>query len=306
MGTPALKPVVLESSAFGGIAALIECMRPSQWIKNGFVLAPLVFSARLAHPETVGRELLAFLAFCLAASGVYLLNDTMDWREDQVHPTKRLRPIPSGRLSPAVAAMLGALSMVVSLAAGFYLNRVTGLLLLTYLAVNVLYSFWLKHVPITDLMCIALGFVFRVMTGASAINVQASHWLLICTFLLALFLGIGKRRHEVLLLAADSSRHRKVLEDYTIPWLDQAGTLLAGASLVAYALYTVSPETQARFGTDRLIYTLPFVVYGILRYLYLIHVGERNGNPTTALTSDIQLLACVCAWALACIGIIYL
>ncbi|MBI1787497.1 MAG: decaprenyl-phosphate phosphoribosyltransferase [Acidobacteria bacterium] len=280
-------------------------MRPAQWIKNGFVLAPLVFSARLAQGEAVGRELAAFGAFCLSASGVYLLNDTMDWREDQVHPTKRSRPIPSGRLSPVVAAVMGVLLMLTSVLIGFVLNPTTGLLLSSYLVINVLYSLWLKHVSITDLMCIALGFVFRVMAGASALDVQASHWLLICTFLLALFLGIGKRRHEILLLAGDSSRHRKVLVEYSVPWLDQAGNLLSGAALVSYALYTVSPETQARFGTDKLFYTLPFVVYGILRYLHLIHAGGGTGNPTSALTSDWQLLTCVTGWLAACAAIIY-
>ena len=164
----------------------------------------------------------------------------------------------------------------------------------------------MKHVVIVDLISIALGFVFRVMMGASAIGVQASHWLLMCTFLLALFLGISKRRQELVMLANDSGRHRRVLENYSLPWLDQAGTLLSAATLVAYALYTVAPETQQRFGTDHLIYTLPFVVYGIVRYLHIVHTGGSTGNPTGALLADKPLLGCLAGWILACSATIYL
>jgi 4-hydroxybenzoate polyprenyltransferase len=293
-------PGVLSASA-----ALLECMRPAQWIKNGFVLAPLLFSARIGDPVMVLRALTALGAFCLSASGIYLWNDSLDWKSDLNHPRKCSRPIPSGRLSPVLATIWGAILMALSMAAAFALNRPTGLLVSGYIVVNSLYSLRLKHVMILDLMCIALGFVFRVMAGASAIQVEPSHWLLMCTFLLALFLGIAKRRQEIVTLAGGSEKHRRVLVNYSLGWLDQAGTLVSGATVVAYALYTVSPETQARFGTDRLIYTLPFVVYGILRYLYLIHGGQSTDNPTGALIADKQLLFCVVLWVFACFVIIY-
>ena len=287
-------------------AGLLEAMRPAQWIKNGFVLAPLIFSSNLAATTPLVRALLAVATFCLAASGVYLWNDSLDWRADLVHPDKRSRPIPSGRLSVAMALASGSVFLGAALAMAFSLNPATGLLLSIYVGLNLLYSVWLKHAPIVDLMCIALGFVLRVMAGSAAIGVIASHWLLMCTFLLALFLGVAKRRQEVVKLAGDSARHRSVLVNYTLPWLDQASTLVAGATVVAYALYSVAPETQARFRTDHLIYTLPFVLFGILRYLQLVHEGDRTGNPTGALLTDKQLLGCVSLWVLACVAIIYL
>jgi 4-hydroxybenzoate polyprenyltransferase len=280
-------------------------MRPSQWIKNGFVLIPLIFSSNLNQPSLALREMLVFAAFCLVASGVYLWNDGLDWKSDLAHPDKRTRPIPSGQLSAGVALTLGPLFVLAGIAAGWLFGVTTVALLASYAAINVLYSLSLKHWAIVDLMCIAVGFVLRVGAGAAAIHVEASHWLLMCTFLLALFLGIAKRRQEIVLLAGDSSRHRRVLDHYMVPWLDQAGTIVAAATIVAYALYTVAPETQARFGTDHLIYTLPFVIYGILRYLKLVHDEEQTGNPTGALLTDKPLLTCLAGWILACAWIIY-
>lgn len=290
---------------FSASTGLLECMRPVQWIKNGFVLAPVIFSAHLAETSTVLRAIAVFAVFCLAASGIYLWNDCMDWRSDLEHPQKKLRPIPSGRLNPPLAATSAALLVLLSLTWAFSLNRPTGILLSSYAIVNFLYSIWLKHSVIVDVMCIALGFVLRVMAGASAIAVETSHWLLLCTFLLALFLGIAKRRSEIVVLSTGSAKHRRVLTEYSMAWLDQAITLVAGAAVVAYALYTVAPETLAKFGTDRLVYTVPFVLYGILRYLHLVHSGSQTGNPTSALVVDKQLLGCVAAWAATCVIIIY-
>jgi len=287
------------------IAGLIRCMRPAQWIKNGFVLVPLVFSNKLTSPPLALREVLVFAAFCLVASGIYLWNDGLDWKSDLAHPDKRTRPIPSGQLSAAFALAFGPVLVLAGIGAGLALGVWTFVLLASYAAINVFYSVSLKHVAIVDLMCIATGFVLRVGAGAAAIEVEASHWLLMCTFLLALFLGIAKRRQEIVLLAGDSARHRRVLDHYTVPWLDQAGTIVAAATIVAYALYTVAPETQARFGTDRLIYTLPFVIYGILRYLRLVQDEERAGNPTGALLTDRPLLTCLGGWILVCAWIIY-
>lgn len=305
MGTQA-QTIKSPATLVGSVTGLAEGMRPVQWVKNGFVLAPVVFSGMLSDPIAVFRELSAFGAFCLAASGIYLWNDTLDWRSDAVHPDKRKRPIPSGRLSPTLAVMFGSLLLVASLLLGLKLSIGTGMLLSSYVVVNLLYTFRLKHIAILDLMCIAVGFVLRVIAGATSINVQASHWLLMCTFLLALFLGIAKRRQELVTLADKSDKHRRVLASYSLPWLDQAGTVLAGAAIVAYALYTVAPETQARFGTDNLIFTLPFVVYGIMRYLHQIHMADSTGNPTSALLTDRQLLLCIFAWGASCTAIIYL
>jgi 4-hydroxybenzoate polyprenyltransferase len=299
---------VLEIGAQGSrftLKGLLGCMRPAQWIKNGFVLAPLVFAAKLNDLPLAAHAFATFAAFCLAASGVYLWNDTLDAKADRFHPEKKMRPIPSGQLSGSVAALFGSIFLAAGIALGLALSRATGLLLCSYAVINILYAVWLKHMAIIDLMCIAAGFVLRVVAGATAINVEASHWLLMCTFLLALFLGVAKRRHELGTLTADSALHRPVLGNYTLLWLDQVATVISGVTIVAYALYTVAPETQARFGTDRLIYTVPFVIYGILRYLHLIQGEDGTGNPTGLLLKDKPLVICIIAWVIACAAIIY-
>lgn len=280
-------------------------MRPQQWVKNGFVLLPIVFSGKLWDAASQWKELCVLFAFCLAASSVYLWNDILDWKSDLRHPRKKSRPIPSGRLSIRSAALASFALMAAGLALGFGVNLTTGVLLCAYIGINLFYGISLKHVVVMDLMCIALGFVLRVLAGATAIQVQPSHWLLMCTFLLALTLSIFRRRQETLTLGNDSAYHRRVLSDYSIAWFDQAGTMLSAATIVAYALYTVSPETQARFGTDHLFYTLPFVVFGTLRYLFLVHSGDRAGNPSSAVVADKPLLGCVVGWLIACAVVIY-
>jgi 4-hydroxybenzoate polyprenyltransferase len=185
-------------------------------------------------------------------------------------------------------------------------NRLTGLLILSYVTLQFGYAVWLKHTAIMDLMCIAMGFVLRVLVGSAAVSVSATHWLLICTFLLALFLGIGKRRQEANLLGQASAAHRPVLVNYSMGWLDHAATMLSSATIIAYALYTVAPDTQTRFGSDRLVYTVPFVVYGILRYLHMMHTDGTAGDPTNSLLADRPLLICVSGWALACVALVYL
>ncbi len=299
--------IAQEREVSGGLRllGLLECMRPQQWVKNGFVLAVLVFSSHLTDPVFVWRAFLAFTAFCITASGIYLWNDTLDRTQDLAHPEKKHRPIASGRLSPAMAMTFGSACLIAGVASAFAVSGTTGLILLTYATTNILYVLWLKHIVILDVMCIALGFVFRVMAGAAATDVKPSNWLLLCTFLLALFLGVSKRRQEVATLATDGSKHRKVLGDYSIAWLDQAGTMLAGTAVVAYALYTMSPETQARFRTDHLIYTVPFVLYGILRYMHRVHFSSVSGNPSAALLGDRPLLICIAGWLAACAAIIY-
>lgn len=295
-----------ERTARSQTGAVVEGMRPQQWVKNGFVLLPLIFAGKLLSPEVVTRGLAALAAFSLTASGVYLLNDVADWRADLAHPSKKSRPIPSGRLATSVAAMWGLLLLIAGIALGFAISRPTGFLIAAYVLVQILYTQYIKHVMILDLMCISTGFVMRVLAGSTAVQVKPSHWLLICTFLLSLFLGVGKRRQETERLGRDSARSRPVLLAYNLPWLDQVATALSGATVLAYALYTVAPETEARFGSDRLMYTLPFVVYGILRYLHLMRSGDQTGNPAEALLRDWPLISCVSGWAVTCAAIIYL
>ena len=301
--TPSLRTSV-GSQGFT-VKGLLRCMRPAQWIKNGFVFIPLIFSANLNQPSLLIRGTVAFAAFCLVASGIYLWNDAFDWKADLTHPEKKTRPIPAGELSATAARIFGSLLLIAGISLGLWLGRPLAMLLSGYAALNILYGVWLKHLAILDLMSIAAGFVLRVVAGATAIGVVASHWILLCTFLLALFLGVAKRRHELVTLAGDSVRHRRVLDQYTLPWLDQVGTIVTAATIVAYALYTVAPETQTRFGTDHLIYTLPFVIYGMLRYLHLVQGGDRTGNPTHALLTDKPLLLCLLGWVLVCAAIIY-
>ncbi len=289
------------------IAGLWSCMRPSQWVKNGFVLSALLFSGNLFHPVLALHALIAVAAFSAAASGVYLWNDSVDWRQDLAHPEKSKRPIPSGMLSPATARLWGLILIATALLSSFLvLKPACGWILSAYVLMNVAYTFGLKHVAILDIMFIAVGFVLRVILGAAAINVTSSQWLLMCTFLLALFLGIAKRRQELVTMGGDHANHRRVLSDYDLSWLDQAASIVAGATIVAYALYTMAPETKARFGSENLIFTLPFVVYGILRYLYIMQKTSEAGNPTKALLFDRHLLGCVLGWIAACGSIIYL
>jgi len=288
------------------LASLVEALRPSQWVKNGFVITPLIFSEKLLDPASEWKAVAAAVVFCLVASAVYLWNDILDWRTDLQHPAKRNRPIPSGRLSVTGAALACAALLAAGLAGGFAITPSTGALLCLYAGINVLYGLGLKHVVVMDLMCIAMGFVLRVLAGAAAIQARPSHWLLMCTFLLALTLSIFRRRQEAVMLGKSSVHHRKVLGNYDIAWFDQAGTMLSAATIVAYALYTVSPETQARFGTDHLFYTLPFVVFGTLRYLHLVHRSDHAGNPSSALIADKPLLGCVVGWLIACALVIYI
>jgi len=284
--------------------ALIEALRPKQWVKNVFVLAPLVFAQGLSDPAKIRPAIFAFICFCMAASGLYLINDLVDRKEDQQHPKKRNRPIASGRLSVGTAVVAAVVILTVAFSLAFTLDIGFGLLLCLYVAINFFYSSSLKHVVVLDVMLIAIGFVLRVVAGSVAVHVAPSHWILLCTFLLALFLGFTKRRHELTIMLENSSNHRPVLAHYSPKLLDQMNTVVLGATVLCYALYTVSTETIAKFHTDHLIYTLPFVIYGLFRYLYLTHQCEEGGSPTDVLYKDRPLILCLVLWALACVLII--
>ncbi len=285
--------------------ALLVSLRPHQWTKNLFVLAALGFSKHLFDDaDAVLRAFAAFAAFCALTGASYVINDIVDLEPDRRHPTKRLRPIASGALPLGLARAAAAGLVVAGLAASVLLGRPFAIVSGGYLVLNLAYSFFLKHVVIVDALEIAIGFVLRAVAGAVAIQVVFSHWLLVCTFLIALFLALAKRRHELVTLG-DAAGHRRILAEYSPYLLDQMISVVTASCLTAYAFYTLAPETIEKYGTDRLSLTIPFVLYGIFRYLYLVHRKEQGGSPTDVLLTDRPLLAAVALWALAVVAILY-
>lgn len=288
-----------------GLAAWIRAIRPEQWLKNGFVLSPLVFSGRALIWDAQWRSLAATAAFCAVASAVYLMNDVVDRDADRLHPRKSSRPIASGIISPR-SALIAALVLAV---AGIALGAAAGVgvagILATYLGLNALYGLWLKNVVIVDVFAIASFFIMRLLAGALAIRVKPSIWLLLCGGLLALYLGFAKRRHELLLLGTGSASHRAVLASYSTPFLDQLSAVLLSVTVVSYIMYTLESDTAKLVGTEALSYSTIFVLYGVLRYLYLVHRNE-GGNPTETLLTDKSLMATVLLWGAYCGAIIYL
>jgi 4-hydroxybenzoate polyprenyltransferase len=284
---------------------IIRLLRPAHWAKNVFVLAPLVFAEQLTDPWSVQRALLAFVSFCLASSAVYVFNDIRDRAEDRLHPVKRTRPVAAGTVSVASASLLSALLALLALAATVFLGPSFLYVLLTYLALNQLYSLGLKHVVILDVMILSLGFVLRVLGGGVAIDVDVSAWLLLCTFLIALFLAFSKRRHELILLASEAPDQRPVLSHYSPAFLDQMINVVTASTVVSYAMYCISPETVEKFQTQNLIYTTPMVLFGIFRYLYLVYQKPGTRNPTETILGDGPFLANLLVWAVAVVWIIY-
>jgi len=297
------------TAAAGGMAAagLFRSLRPHQWTKNLVVFAPLIFaeSGKLFDVRSIVRAVAAFGIFCALSGVVYLLNDVMDRESDRRHPLKKRRPIAAGAVSVASALTAAAVLCAAALAAAFALSSSFGLVSLSYVALQALYSGPLKHLVIIDVLTVALGFVLRAVAGGVAIDVLISHWLFVCTLLLALFIGLAKRRHELVLLGDDASRHRRILVEYSPYLLDQMIVVVAASTLIAYIFYTISPETTAKFGTDWLGLTIPFPLYGIFRYLYLVHQREGGGSPAELLINDRPLLACVVLWVVAVVLIIH-
>jgi 4-hydroxybenzoate polyprenyltransferase len=288
------------------IPALARSLRPDQWLKNALVFAPLVFARQALEAGALVRSLATFGLFCLASSAGYLVNDLLDRASDREHPVKRRRPIASGALSPAVAAAAaGALSAGALLGASLLEPRL-GLVIGGYLLVTLAYSRALKHVVILDVMTIAAGFVLRVAAGGIAAGVALSTWLLLCTSLLALFLGFGKRRHELVLLEGNAASHRRILAEYSPYFLDQMIAVVTTSTLLCYTLYTMDPLVHQKLGTTRLPWTVPFVLYGIFRYLYLVHRRSEGGDPAQIVFSDPPLLATVLLWAATVFSILYL
>jgi 4-hydroxybenzoate polyprenyltransferase len=286
------------------LAAILRSMRPRQWVKNSFVFGGVVFSERLFTPA-VWTAAAGFVIFCALSGAIYLLNDVADRDKDRRHPDKRHRPIAAGRLSVGAALVAAALLIVAGLIAAVWLSRPFALAALAYVVLLSAYSAGLKHVVIVDVLVVALGFVLRAAAGALVIGVAISSWLLICTILLALFLALGKRRYEALTLRADAGGHRPILTEYSPALLDQMIAVVTASTVTAYALYTMSPETVAKFHTSLLPATLPFVLYGIFRYLYLLYQRQLGGNPTDIVVRDRALLINTVVWLVVVLLIIY-
>jgi 4-hydroxybenzoate polyprenyltransferase len=287
------------------LKAQIRAMRPRQWAKNVFIFAALVFDEQLTQRDPLLRTVAGFVLLCLISSAVYILNDIADVEADRQHPTKRNRPIAAGQLSIAAALVFAIALAAFSLAAGFALEPGFGWIVALYFVLNLLYSFWLKHTPIIDVMIIAAGFVLRVAAGVALIEVaRFSPWLYVCTTLLALIIGFGKRRAEIILLADGANVHRKVLDGYTIGFLDQLIVVVSASTIMAYSLYTFSAVNLP--SNHLMMLTIPFVIYGVFRYLYLIHVENAGGAPEELILTDRPLLATLVLWGLLAALILYL
>ncbi len=267
-------------------------MRPYQWVKNVFVFAAVVFAygeVGRVHPQDhadIVHAVEAFFAFCMGASAIYLLNDVLDIESDRAHPTKRSRPIPAGHVSVPLALAASAVCIVAALALGWLAGDGTWSVAMVvggYIALNFAYSIKLKHLVLIDAFCIATGFLLRIQAGGIAANAKISHWLLLCTLFLALFLALCKRRAEIDLLGDGRGAHRANLREYTVPFLDQMVTVLAATTIVNYTMYTVAEETLSKFHSTRLVWSVPFVVFGIARYMFLVQTSRAGGNPTRVL-----------------------
>jgi 4-hydroxybenzoate polyprenyltransferase len=304
--TPATDPSSDGGERRGSVVIhFLRSLRPEQWTKNLVVFAGLLFARELFNPVALGRTVTAFVAFCLLSGVVYVFNDITDRDADRRHPVKSSRPIASGAISPGLAGGGGAILAIGALSMAFLLSWSFGVVAVSYLVLQALYSGPLKHIVILDVLTIAIGFVLRAVAGAVAIAVPISHWLLVVTVLLALFLGLSKRRHELVMLADGAIGHRPILGEYTPYLLDQMISVVTASTLVAYIFYCISPETSQKFGTDLLGLTIPFPLYGIFRYLYLVHQREGGGSPSQMLINDRPLLVCVALWALAVVVIVY-
>ena len=286
-------------------ASLFVSLRPDQWTKNLIVFAALIFAVKLLDPAALANASAAFLIFCALSGAVYLINDVSDREQDRRHPLKRMRPIAAGDLSPGAAIGWAAVLGAGGLAAAYLLRPAFAAIAAAYLVLFALYTRWLKHIVVLDVMTIAMGFVLRAVAGGLVINVHISNWLLVCTMLGALFLGLAKRRHEITLLAEGAKGHRRILEEYDPYLLDQMIGVVAAATMVAYIIYCASPETHAYFGTEWMVLTTPFPVYGLFRYLYLVHRKAGGGSPSDMLLEDRPLLVCVLLWGLTAVAIIY-
>lgn len=301
----ALQPTPEKLTDLTRAAIWARQLRLEQWIKNGFVLAPLIFGMRLGDARALLRVALTFGAFCLAASGSYILNDLHDLREDSNHPEKRLRPLAAGAISrhAAVTAML--FFLLASLAAAYRVSTEVFLALLAYFGLNVAYSVALKRIVILDVLVLASGYVVRVLAGAAAADVSASPWVLTATFFIALVLGFGKRRAEMASLSDGANESRSVLARYTLPVLDMFIEISAASTVITYALYVVESETAAHLGSSNLLLTLPCVIFGLFRYLYILRTVNSGSNPTKLVLTDLPLGVTILVWGAIVLALLY-
>ncbi len=278
-------------------------LRPRQWVKNAVVFAPLVFGEQLTDWHAVVRATVAMLAFCAAGSALYLFNDWHDAEADRQHPLKRNRPIAAGRIGRTTVRVWIGLLLAGAVVASSVVNLRLLAVLAAYVVLMVLYTLVLKHLVLIDVLAIAGGFVLRALAGAVSIQVPMSPWLYVCTVLLALFLGFAKRRHEIVLLEEQAVNHRRILDDYSVPLLDGLLTVTAAATLMAYSLYTFSAPNLP--DSHLMMLTIPFVIYGIFRYLYLVYRHDQGGLPEQVLINDLPLLASIVLWGLATVVLLY-
>ena len=284
--------------------ALLRLMRPHQWVKNAFVFTGLLFGHAWNDPALVTQVLIAFAAFCLVSSAIYVLNDIVDVEQDRHHPKKRLRPLAAGLVSMPAAVVLALLLAVLGLGLAYVASTIVLVILLAYALMNIAYSLRLKHVVILDVFIIATGFMLRILAGTLGVGIPPSQWLLLCGLMVTLFLGFTKRRAEIIALTEDKAAHRKVLEHYSPVLLDKMIGITAAGLIMSYSLYTMNPDTIRTHGTPNLIYTVPFVMYGVFRYIYLLHHQSRGGDPSHDLVRDPHLLLAVGAWLLTTILLI--
>ena len=283
---------------------LLRLMRPHQWVKNSFVLTGLLFGHAWHDPALVTKVIIAFVAFCLTSSTIYIINDIVDIEQDKHHPTKRNRPLPSGKLTIPTAAIFAVLLGATAFTLAYFASPIVVLILLIYAVMNIAYSLKLKHVVILDVFIIATGFMLRILAGTLGLGIPPSQWLLLCGLMVTLFLGFSKRRAEIIALSDDKSAHRKVLEQYSAVLLDKIIVITGAGLIMSYSLYTMNPETIRIHGTANLIYTVPFVIYGVFRYIFLLHHQSSGGDPSKDLVRDPHMLIVLLAWLVSTIALI--
>lgn len=284
---------------------IFKTLRPKQWTKNFFIFAGILFSQNLFNLPLLYKSTLAFIIFCLLTGSIYIINDLVDIEQDRLHPEKCKRPLASGSLKSSSAIIAVSVLIFFLLVASYYLGISFFIVAFAYFLLQVAYSLLFKRIVILDVFAIAAGFVLRVVAGAVVIDIKVSSWLLICTILLALFIGLSKRRHELILLEQEAKEHRKVLDEYNFRVLDQMISVVTASTVVTYALYAMSEETVKKFGTENLVFTIPFVLYGIFRYLYLVYSKNSGGSPENILISDKPLIINVILWVASIMFILY-
>ena len=290
-----------------GIVNLVKLSRPKQWIKNFFVFAPLIFSKHIFDFNFLLTSILAFAIFCICSSAVYVMNDIMDAESDRSHPKKKYRPIASGEVSIGIAIVFLIILLIVVAALCILTKPIFIFIIILYILSNALYSWKVKSIVLLDVFFISFGFMLRVLGGAAAIGVYVSSWMVLTTIFISLFLAISKRRGELSqpLGQGNIEKQRKVLKEYSVEFADELNTIAAAGTIISYALYSVSDRTIAIFGSEKLIYTTPFVIYGIFRYMYLIHKKNLGESPTSLVTKDIPIILNVLLWFFSCVAIIY-